>query len=131
MLPTSRETWLTVHLSCVALSIGLFALRAGLALAGRSWRSVAALRVLPHLNDTLLFVAGVMLCVITRQWPWEQPWLAAKLLTLVAYVVLGARALRPDLGTRVRAVRVALALAAAGAIVVQALTRQPLPLALL
>ena len=60
-------------------------------------------RIAPHLIDTLLLLSGVTLVVHYRIYPTEQAWLAAKLLALVVYIVVGSIALKRG---KTRAVRV-------------------------
>lgn len=68
---------------------------------------------------------------LTHQYPIAQPWLTAKLVALVMYIVLGTFALKHGHTLRVRAFAFVLALATALYIVCVALTRQPAgPLAL-
>jgi uncharacterized membrane protein SirB2 len=112
-----------VHVGCVGVSIGLFTLRAALQFAGVDWRRWRWLRVVPHLNDTLLLAAAVTLAVMSAQYPFVQPWLTAKLLALFAYVALGSLALQREATARRRAVAFAAALASVGYIVAVALTR--------
>ena len=55
-------TYLSVkylHISCVVISIGLFALRGSLELLGRPWRQWRVLRVAPHVIDTLLLTTAL------------------------------------------------------------------------
>jgi uncharacterized membrane protein SirB2 len=51
-------------------------------------------RTLPHLNDTILLLAGISLMVWSGQYPWVSPWLAAKIAGLLLYILVGAFALR-------------------------------------
>lgn len=116
-----------VHVSAATVSISLFVLR-GLWMLRESpalrWRWV---RVVPHVNDTVLLAAGVTLAVMSRQSPLAHPWLAAKIAALVVYIALGMLALKPWLP---RPARIAAWLAAIGVfayIVSAAMTRSPLP----
>ena len=113
--------WL--HVACAALSICLFVLRAGLALAEVNWRRWAWLRVLPHANDSLLLGAAIALAVWSGQAPWSTPWLAAKLLTLLAYIALGRLALQPQRSRASRCIYTALALLSVAYIVGAALSK--------
>jgi uncharacterized membrane protein SirB2 len=117
-----------VHVTCVALSIALFALRGGFALAGSTAFRHPVLRVLPHAIDTVLLTSALLLATIIHQYPFVNGWLTAKVLGLVAYVVLGSLAVRPGRPPRLRAVAYALALVAAGYIVATALHHDPNPL---
>lgn len=83
-----------LHMSCAALSITLFTLRGGLHLAGFDWRRSRLLRFAPHLVDTILLAAAVRLAMLLSQYPFTADWLTAKLLALIAYVLLGKQALK-------------------------------------
>lgn len=83
-----------VHVAAVAISFALFFLRGvwmmrGSPLLARRW-----VRIVPHVNDTVLLAAGVWLAVLLRQAPGESAWLTAKLVGLVLYIALGMLALR-------------------------------------
>ena len=60
-------------------------------------------RIAPHVVDTLLLLSGITLVIQYRIYPTEQPWLAAKLLALVIYIVVGSIALKRG---KTRAIRV-------------------------
>ncbi|MFC7461304.1 SirB2 family protein [Hydrogenophaga defluvii] len=114
-----------LHLTCVVVSVTLFVLRGGLGLWGVDWRRRwPVLRWLPHANDSVLMAAGVGLMVWSAQYPGAQhPWLAAKLVLLLAYIVAGKQALRADLPAKHQAPWFALALVCVGSMVTLALTR--------
>ena len=65
------------------------------------------------------------MAVMSRQYPFDAPWLTAKLLILVLYIVLGTMALRLGKTRRQRIVYGLLALLSAGYIVSVALSRTP------
>lgn len=69
-------------------------------------------RTLPHVVDTALLASGVGMVLVLQQYPFVDAWLTAKLLALVAYIVLGSMALKRG---RTRALRAG---AFAGAILV-------------
>lgn len=117
-----------VHVWSVALSLALFALRGGLMLADSARLSWLPLRVLPHVVDTVLLTSALMLTTIVRQYPFANGWLTAKVLGLVAYVVLGSVALRRGRTKGVRTIALAGAAAAAAYIVGTALHHGPNPL---
>ncbi len=52
-------------------------------------------RILPHVNDTLLLVTGVMLVLITHFYPFspQGSWLTEKLLGVIIYIALASVAL--------------------------------------
>ncbi|PXW93359.1 putative membrane protein SirB2 [Sphaerotilus hippei] len=119
------STLRSLHIGCAALSIGLFASRGALQLLGVDWRRWRWLRILPHANDTVLLTAAVSLAVLSGQYPLARPWLTAKVVALVLYVVLGRIALQPRPGRRLHLPAWLAALACAGYIVGVAVTRSP------
>ena len=82
----------TLHISCVVISISLFVLRGVLQLQSRPWRQ-GSLRRLPHIVDTVLLSSAVWLAWRSGQYPFVNAWLTAKVLALLLYIFLGARAL--------------------------------------
>jgi uncharacterized membrane protein SirB2 len=107
------ETLRAAHVAAVVISIGLFALRGAWMLADSPLLTTRVVRILPHVVDTVLLAAGVGLAVLSHQYPFVQPWLTAKIVGLVLYIVLGSIALKRG---RSRGVRI-LALTAALAVV--------------
>ena len=115
----------TAHVSCVVASYLLFVVR-GIWMIGdspmlqRRW-----VRVLPHVNDTLLLAAAIALAMMSKQYPLADAWLTAKVVGLIAYIGIGTLAMRPG---RTRGVRIVAWLAAQAVffyIVGVALTRNP------
>lgn len=95
--------WLKqVHVYSVMLSFTLFLLRGGWVLSGRSLPRHPVLRALPHTVDTVLLGSALWLTTIIQQYPFRETWLTAKVLLLLAYIVLGSLALRraPTRATR-------------------------------
>ena len=117
-----------VHIGCAILTIALFVLRGALMLAGSPRLHGRLLRYLPHVVDTVLLTTALMLTTVIRQYPFSTGWLTAKVVLLVAYVVLGSIALKRG---RTRAVRVTAflaALATIGFLVTVARTHHPMGL---
>lgn len=82
-----------LHITCVALSIGGFVLRMGWKLQAPALLQRRPVKIVPHVVDTILLVSGVALA-------WQlgadgvRSWLPAKIVALLAYIVLGSIALR-------------------------------------
>lgn len=115
-----------VHILCVILSITGFCLRGMLlmkksALTRRRWFGI-----LPHINDSILLLAAVALTVLIGQYPFADAWLTAKIFGLLAYIVLGALALKPGRRASLRMAAGLAAVAVFGWIVSVALTKHPL-----
>jgi uncharacterized membrane protein SirB2 len=115
----------SLHVACVIVSITGFFMRGWLTFAdspamGRRW-----LKWAPHVNDTVLLAAAISLAVMSEQYPLAQSWLTAKIVGLLAYILLGMLALKPG---RSRGARIAAWLAALvvfAYVVAVALTRDP------
>ena len=112
-----------LHVAAVALSWTLFFLRGVWMIADSPRLKARWVRVVPHVNDTILLVAGVYLATFVGL----QPWILAKLAALVAYILIGMVAI-----TRgpTKPVRIAAWIAAQCVflyIVAVALRKNPLP----
>ena len=114
-----------VHQGAVLLSFTGFFARGLASLAGAGWVQGRAAKTLPHLIDTVLLVSALALAFMLRLNPAATPWLLAKLVALVIYIVLGAMALRPRLPRVSRVLAFVAALATFGYIVSVAITKQP------
>jgi uncharacterized membrane protein SirB2 len=115
----------TLHVSCVGISISLFVLRGALQLQSRPWRQWWLLRRLPHIVDTVLLSSALWLAWRSGQYPWVNGWLTAKVLALLLYIGLGARALGQNTPPAQRLPCFVAALLCVGYIVGVALTRSP------
>ena len=121
-----------VHMGCAAISICGFFARGVLSLRGSPLLGARWLRVAPHVVDTVLLASALWLAWQSAQLPFAQGWLTAKVLALIAYIVLGSLALRPGRSRAARATAFVLALGTFAYIVAVAFTRDPLgPLAVL
>lgn len=117
-----------LHVTTAAISISLFVLRGIWRLRGSPRLKARWVRIVPHVNDTVLLVSAVFLAALTHQYPGPQPWLTAKLVGLVLYIALGLVALR---FARRRPAQIGAGIAAVAVfayIVAVAVTRNPLPL---
>ena len=117
-----------LHIGCAVLSIGLFALRGALMLADSPWQGNVVLRYLPHVVDTVLLTSALMLTTVIRQYPFSTGWLTAKVVLLVAYILLGSIALRRGRTKPVRVAALIGALLAVGYLVTVARAHHPLGL---
>ncbi len=100
-----------LHISCAAISLGLFVLR-GLWMMGNPARlQLRWVRIVPHVVDTFLLASAIGLTFLIQQWPLRNAWLTAKVLGLVVYIVLGTIALKrgPTRSIRIGAFIAALA----------------------
>lgn len=114
------------HMMFVAISGLFFLVRGGWMLAESPMLQKVWVRVFPHVNDTLLLVCAVVLCVMTQQYPFVQGWLTVKVFMLIAYIVLGTVALKRGKTKTVRVAAFFAALACFLFMVSVALLRDPL-----
>lgn len=117
-----------VHVTCVILSIAGFCLRGFLLMQNSALARRRIFRILPHVNDVLLLTAGIALTVLIGQYPFLDGWLTAKFFGLVAYIILGALALKPGRPWRVRLTAGLLGVAVFGWIASVALSKHALGL---
>lgn len=91
------------HLATVALSVALFSARGAAVLAGQRWPMHRSARIASVLIDTVLLGCGVALWTMLGLNPVRDTWLGAKLLLLLAYIVLGSLALKRATTRRAKA----------------------------
>lgn len=111
------------HLTCAVLSGSLFLLRGIWMLRESSMLQRRWVRIAPHLIDTLLLASALAMVAWSAQYPFVQGWLTAKVLALIAYIVLGSIALKRGKTMAVRASAFAAALAVFAYIVLVAITK--------
>jgi uncharacterized membrane protein SirB2 len=116
-----------LHVGTVVVTFVLFATRGTGMLIDSPRLHGKWIRVLPHINDTILLMSGIGLAALLGQYPFVNGWLTAKVLALVAYILLGTIALKRGKTKAVRATAFILALATFGYLVAVALTHNPLP----
>ncbi|MFN3544443.1 MAG: SirB2 family protein [Thiobacillus sp.] len=93
-----------LHLVTIVVTLVLFVLRGIWMLAESPLLKARWVRIVPHVNDTLLLGSGLALAVLMGQYPLVDGWLTAKFFALIAYIVLGTVALKRG---RTRGVRIA------------------------
>ena len=114
------------HIFIALLSGSLFAVRGAFALAGARWPRALPVKWLSYAIDTSLLTAAMMLLTILPWTMFANGWLITKVVLIVAYVVLGVLAMRPQRTRRARALYYAAALLAFAAIYGIARAHHPL-----
>ncbi len=99
-----------LHVTMVVLSALGFALRGWWMVSGNALLTHRMTRTVPHVVDTLLLGSAIVLATMISQYPFQAPWVTAKVLGLVAYILLGTIALKRG---RTRVIRVSAWFAAA------------------
>jgi uncharacterized membrane protein SirB2 len=105
------ETLKLIHVGTAILTISGFILRSYWMFTGSSKLQLRAVRILPHIIDTVFLLSGIALIVTLNLPVLSQNWLLVKFVALVAYIVFGAIALGRGKTMRSRATAFVLALA--------------------
>jgi uncharacterized membrane protein SirB2 len=114
-----------LHMTFAVLSGAFFLVRGTWSLLGSNMLSRRWVRTLPHLVDSLLLASAIGLAAWSAQYPIERPWLTAKVVALLVYILLGTLALKGRTRGQ-RAAGFVGALATFGYIVAVAVTKDPL-----
>ena len=80
-------------------------------------------KIVPHINDTILLVAAIFLAVSIAQYPFVHTWLSAKFIALILYIVFGVFALRRAKTKKMKGLFFILSVLSFSYIVIAAVTR--------
>ncbi len=116
-----------VHAGLALLSLLGFVIRGVWMMRGSPMLTRRWVKIAPHFIDTLLLLSGVTLVIHYRIYPTEQSWLAAKLLALVVYIVVGSIALKRGKTRVIRVTAFFAALMVFAYMLAVANTRLPMP----
>jgi uncharacterized membrane protein SirB2 len=83
-----------IHLATVAITLALFLLRGAWRLTDSPRLQKKWVKIVPHTNDAILLAAAIGMLVVAQLNPLEHGWLMAKIIALLAYIVLGTIALK-------------------------------------
>lgn len=117
----------SVHIASVALSYSLFFVRGVWMLRGSPVLQRRWVRIAPHMVDTVLLGSAILLAWRLGFSPLEHPWLAAKIIALLLYIVIGSVAMKRGKTRRIRLIAWLTAQAVFFYIVSVAVTHDPLP----
>lgn len=116
-----------IHLTTIVITLTLFILRGIWMMADSPRLQLRWVRIVPHVNDTLLLISGIGLAIMLGQYPLVNGWLTAKLFGLILYIVLGTIAIKRGRTKRTRIVAWIAALLVFAYIVAVAVTHNPFP----
>ena len=83
-----------IHITTAVLSLFGFVLRGWWKINENQLLERKLVKILPHINDTLLLTAAISLSMMSGLYPFAQGWLGAKVILLVGYIVAGIIALK-------------------------------------
>ena len=115
-----------LHIACATLSGSFFLVRGIWMLRDSSMLNRRWVRVAPHVIDSVLLGSALLMVFLSGQYPFVQGWLTAKVLALLAYIALGAVALKRGKNKTVRICAFIAARAVFSYIVLVALSKQVL-----
>jgi uncharacterized membrane protein SirB2 len=115
-----------IHVTTALISISGFTLRGIWMLRDSPQLQAKWVKIIPHVNDTVLLLSAIILAVQMSQAPFVHGWLTAKVLGLLLYIGLGMVALRFGKTKPVKALAFLSAIIVFIYIVLVALTKNPL-----
>ena len=118
----------TLHMACALLSITGFFARGLLMIKDSPLLQARFVKIAPHIIDTVLLVSAI---ILATQWglaALQMPWLLAKIVALIVYILLGMVALRRGRTKSARVVAWLAALVVFAYIVSVAVTKNPIPI---
>ncbi|ABI55451.1 SirB2 family protein [Alkalilimnicola ehrlichii MLHE-1] len=115
------------HMLMAIISIALFVLRGLLLPIKPELLANKAVRIVPHIFDTVLLLTALGLLAVLSLNPFAHGWIMAKIIGLILYIVLGTIALRRGRTPVAKAVAFFAAVFTFAYIYAVALTRTPLP----
>lgn len=83
-----------IHVITALVSISGFIVRGVWMLKDSPWLRKKWVKIVPHVNDTVLLVTAIIMAIQIQQYPITHGWLTAKVVGLLAYIMLGITALR-------------------------------------
>jgi uncharacterized membrane protein SirB2 len=115
-----------VHMVTAVATISGFILRGFWMLTESRHLQHPVVKIAPHVVDTLFLLAGMGMIWLLHLNPLTQPWLLAKFMGLIAYILLGTIAIKRGPTKQIRAAALAGAIAAFIYVAGVALAKSPL-----
>ena len=116
-----------LHLTCITLSLILFVTRFYWRKQNPSMLQKKWVKILPHTIDTILLASAIGMAIIASINPFEQTWLAAKILALLAYIFAGTFAIKRASSPQAQNLSFVIAITCFAYILMVAFSKQVLP----
>ncbi len=116
----------SIHMITVATTLVGFLVRAWWMLSDSKLLFAKPVKIFPHVNDTILLGSALATGYVSGQLPFVDPWLTAKLVGVIAYIVFGAFGLHYGKTKQQRIIFLILALASFAYVITVAVCRSPL-----
>ena len=115
-----------VHTFAAVATISGFLLRGWWMLKNSDLLQHRVTKIIPHVNDAILLLAGVGMLWVLQLNPFTQTWLLAKFAGLIVYILLGTVALKRGPTKEIRSIALAAAVAVFAWVAGVALAKSPL-----
>lgn len=115
-----------IHVTSVIISYTLFLLRGIWMFRSSPLLRQRWVKITPHVNDTILLLSAITMAVIAHRNPLVEHWLAAKIIGLLIYILLGYTAFKLAKVRQTKVITWILAQVVFAYIVLVALTKNPL-----
>ena len=89
-----------IHMSTAFISISFFLVRGIWVFKNSSMMNKKWVKIVPHINDTVLLITATMLALSLQQYPFVNDWLTAKFIALLLYIIFGMFALKRAKGMK-------------------------------
>jgi uncharacterized membrane protein SirB2 len=116
----------SIHMITLLITITGFILRGIWMVKGSPLLHARAVKMVPHVNDTVLLASAVWAGTLINQYPFVDAWLTAKILGAIAYILFGAVALTYGKTKQIRISCFIMALLSFAYVVAVATTKNPL-----
>lgn len=114
-----------IHSTLALISIIGFIARFALCFINPESLQKKWLKIAPHIIDTFLLLSAFILMFLMQQYPFVNHWLTAKVIALLAYIILGMMTLKYAKNHTQRAVFGSLAIGSFAYIMATAITKNP------
>jgi uncharacterized membrane protein SirB2 len=115
-----------VHTFAAVATISGFLLRGWWMLRDSDLLQHRVTKIVPHINDAILLLAGIGMLWVLQLNPLTQTWLLAKFAGLIVYILLGTVALKRGPTKEIRSIALAAAVAVFAWVAGVALAKSPL-----
>ena len=115
----------SIHMITAIATISAFLLRGYWMMVESERLQLKFIRIAPHIIDTVFLLSGIALIIKMQLNVFSEPWLLAKLVGLVTYIVLGTIAIKRGPTLQIRVIAFVAALATFAYIIGVAVAKSP------
>lgn len=79
-----------IHISLIITTITNFIIRGLTLIQEKKITNKNILNKLTHFVDSLILITGIILIIITNQYPQNSKWITVKIITILTYIIFGS-----------------------------------------